>query len=80
MGTGCVKRRCNNRDFFSSLLFLYTSSTEISTKILVESPLYEEVPSYRQIHITLPISFHNLIQSSWILTQLIITNTTHLIQ
>jgi hypothetical protein len=42
-------------NFSGNFFFRYTGSTKISIKISAESPLYWEVPSYLQNHITLPI-------------------------
>ena len=87
---GMATISCNNPDFthpfsryignFQVIFFFIYRFHQISTKISAESPLYQEVPSYRQNHITLPILIHILIQSSWISTQLNIINTAHVIQ
>jgi hypothetical protein len=64
----------------SEISFIYIGSPKIFIEISAESPLYRADSSYIQNHIILPISFHISIQSFWILTQLIIINTTHFIQ
>jgi hypothetical protein len=49
------KKKHGNFFLLYFLCWTYTKIFKISTKILAESPLYREVPSYRQIICTHPV-------------------------